>query len=81
MTNKYSREKLEKIWKHHTKQNIDKKLWKDKKYGRQIHWDQYGTRTPQGWDIHHIDGNRDNNEIENLRPIHWKSHMELHNNK
>lgn len=36
---------------------------------------------PEGIHIHHIDGNKTNNEIWNLEPIPESEHMSLHNSK
>ena len=33
---------------------------------------------PKGYEIHHIDGNKENNEISNLAPVTRGQHMRLH---
>jgi hypothetical protein len=36
--------------------------------------DQYGKRSSIfGWEIDHIDGTPDNNDISNLRPLQWEN--------
>lgn len=49
-----------------------RRLWR--KYYGAIPLDELGRR----YDIHHIDGNRENNDIENLMCISMQEHMELH---
>lgn len=52
-----------------------RRLWR--KYHGAIPLDELGRR----YDIHHKDGNRENNEIENLMCISMQEHMELHINQ
>lgn len=33
---------------------------------------------PLGFDVHHIDGNKDNNEIENMQLLTEKEHIKIH---
>jgi len=43
-------------------------------------WEQYhGRKIPTGLRIHHIDGNRLNNSVENLQLVNWQSHQRIHN--
>lgn len=42
-------------------------------------WEFYNTKIPRGFEVHHIDLNRDNNDISNLRLMHKKEHQKLHN--
>lgn len=44
---------------------------------RQIWIDNHGP-IPEGWDIHHKDGNPDNNSIENLEALPPKEHRNKH---
>ena len=42
-------------------------------------WKKHHGRWPkQGWHIHHVDGNKYNNRIENLKEIKGEKHYELH---
>lgn len=41
-------------------------------------WEYYNGTIPQGYDIHHIDLNKDNNDISNLKLISKSEHMKLH---
>lgn len=41
-------------------------------------WEQINGEIPKGYDIHHIDHNKDNNEINNLEIISSKTHKKLH---
>lgn len=45
---------------------------------RQI-WEQYNNQTiPEGHEIHHIDGNRSNNDPSNLLCVSIEQHLEIH---
>lgn len=56
--------------------------------GRRLHrviWEHYHGAIPYGYDVHHIDGDRSNNNIKNLmllpRSIHHALHMSDENRK
>lgn len=42
-------------------------------------WEFYNSPIPRGYEVHHIDLNRDNNEISNLRLMRRIDHQKLHN--
>lgn len=42
-------------------------------------WEFYNGPIPAGYDIHHIDHNPDNNEIENLQMVLEGEHAKIHN--
>lgn len=50
---------------------------------RKLYEKHYNIKIPKGFDIHHIDGNRQNNNIDNLlllpRDIHKKYHSAINN--
>ena len=49
--------------------------------GRKVAKAAYGDRNSSfGWNIHHKDGNYNNNSIENLEALHYESHDEEHKN-
>jgi hypothetical protein len=41
-------------------------------------WEYYYGKIPKGYEIHHIDGNRGNNDISNLRILTTKEHRKYH---
>lgn len=42
-------------------------------------WEQHNNKTiPEGYDIHHIDGNRKNNHPDNLLCVSIEEHLEIH---
>ena len=41
-------------------------------------WEYYNGKIPKGYEIHHIDGDKGNNDISNLECISKKSHLEIH---
>lgn len=43
-------------------------------------WEYHNGEIPKGWHIHHIDGNKDNNDISNLQLIDEHKHTEYHSN-
>lgn len=49
---------------------------------RRLHravWVYHNGKIPKGMHVHHIDGNKDNNDISNLTLLSAKEHMGLHN--
>jgi len=49
--------------------------------GKRLHrtvWEFHNGEIPKGYHIHHIDGDRNNNSIENLQMIEGKKHGHLH---
>jgi hypothetical protein len=40
-----------------------------------------GIIIPKGYGVHHIDKNKKNNDIKNLKVVSWEEHMKLHNQK
>jgi hypothetical protein len=45
---------------------------------RRIYEDYYNVRLPSDIEIHHIDGNHNNNDITNLMPVTIQEHFEIH---
>ena len=45
---------------------------------RKIFEEYYGVKIPNGFDIHHIDGDRNNNDISNLLMLPHTLHAEYH---
>lgn len=41
-------------------------------------WEYYNGKIPEGYHIHHIDGQKDNNKIDNLIMIRAEEHAKLH---
>ncbi len=44
-------------------------------------WEYYNDKIPQGLHIHHINGDRTDNKIENLQLVTIKQHRKLHSKK
>lgn len=44
-------------------------------------WETYNGSIPDGYEIHHIDGDRQNNDISNLICLSLKEHYEVHYNQ
>ncbi len=44
-------------------------------------WEDNNGVIPDGYIIHHIDGSKTNNEIENLEMIEWGKHTAVHHEK
>jgi hypothetical protein len=64
------------------------KLQKNEKYFKRgtkwlhrIIWEHHYGKIPDGHHIHHIDGDRHNNDISNLQLIDGKEHSKLHSKK
>jgi hypothetical protein len=41
-------------------------------------WEKHNGKTPKGYHVHHIDGNKENNDIENLRLMKPIEHFAMH---
>ena len=41
-------------------------------------YEKYYGKIPKGYDVHHIDHNKDNNDISNLKLVTAKEHKEIH---
>ena len=41
-------------------------------------WEYHNRKVRKGYDIHHIDQNKDNNQIENLQCLTRAEHRQLH---
>lgn len=51
------------------------------KTGKRLHryvWEKHNGEIPNGYEVHHIDRDKDNNDIENLQLLSKKEHMMLH---
>lgn len=51
------------------------------KTGKRLHryvWEKYNGEIPKGYDVHHIDHDKNNNDISNLRMMTQCEHMRLH---
>ena len=49
--------------------------------GRRLHravWEKYNGKVPDGYHVHHIDGDRSNNNIENLALMEGHDHLSEH---
>lgn len=44
-------------------------------------WEYYNGKTPEGYHVHHIDGDKSNNTIENLKLISRHKHLSFHGKK
>jgi len=45
---------------------------------RKIYEKYHGIKIPKDMEIHHIDGNHYNNDIDNLKLVTWKEHYNIH---
>lgn len=41
-------------------------------------WEYYNSKVPKGYEVHHRDGNKANNDLSNLQLIESQKHRELH---
>lgn len=54
-------------------------IWRYDIHGNLVCFPSYGDRNSSyGWDIHHIDGNKDNNRLSNLVAVHYDTHLSIH---
>ena len=51
---------------------------RESKPHRKIYEEYYGIKIPKLMEIHHIDGNHYNNEINNLKLVTWQEHYDIH---
>ena len=49
-----------------------------RKHMHQYVWEKENGPTPKGWEIHHIDGDTDNNDISNLQAMPMLEHKAIH---
>ena len=47
-------------------------------FAHRLAWEKYNGRIPEGYHIHHIDSNRQNNDITNLACLSQSDHIKLH---
>ena len=43
-------------------------------------WEKYNGEVPEGYHVHHVDGDKSNNDISNLTLMNQSEHMRYHNN-
>ena len=63
---------------------IEQEKRKKKENARRVaryRWKRAFGAIPSGYEIHHIDGNPQNNNIDNLRCLSKKAHLKIHQNK
>lgn len=59
--------------------NYNPSIWRRDSAGMLICFPSYGDRNSSyGWNIHHIDGNKENNRESNLIAVHYTTHELLH---
>ena len=52
------------------------------KYVHRLIWEAfYEKEIPEGYDIHHVDGNKLNNSIQNLQCVEHSKHLSFHNRR
>lgn len=49
-----------------------------RKHMHQYVWEKENGPTPKGWEVHHIDGDTDNNDISNLQAMPRSEHKAIH---
>lgn len=54
--------------------------WKDKLRLHQRVWEHHNGHIPQGWHVHHKNGDKTDNRLENLECLSAADHMRLHPN-
>lgn len=57
--------------------------WSRNKKSKRLHvyiWEKYNGKVPDGYQVHHIDGDKLNNDISNLKLMSQSEHMSFHNN-
>lgn len=78
----FKKEVIDFVFMHTTKPKSgsnQKQVRQDRK-GTPIARAAYGNRkSKMGWDIHHIDGNKNNNNKNNLEALHHDNHDAIHN--
>jgi hypothetical protein len=55
--------------------------YKEGNHGKLLHrliWEDINSPIPEGYHIHHIDGNKINNDLSNLKLIEISEHLSLH---
>jgi|HigsolmetaAR202D_1030399.scaffolds.fasta_scaffold19645_3 Helix-turn-helix domain of resolvase./HNH endonuclease. len=73
-------------WNKYTKgrNGYYRKTYGDRSYMHRDVWEFYNGPIPDGWDIHHKDGNKSNNDISNLECLPKSEHTRIyspHNNQ
>lgn len=59
-----------------------KSYWQTSRHKR-LHvyvWEKHNGKVPDGYHVHHIDGDKTNNDISNLQLLSQSEHMRYHNN-
>ena len=57
--------------------------WSKAKRSKRLHvylWEKYNGEIPEGYHVHHADGDKSNNDISNLVLMSQSEHMKHHNN-
>ncbi len=80
MGRKINKSKKTKIFEKAKKAEFhDSRLWRMDRYGKKMYKAAYGDHNSRyGWNIHHKDGNRSNNNISNLEAVNFVTHKKLH---
>ena len=76
--NTYVRNPKSNYYFRHTTRNAERRN------SQQLHravWEYYNGPIPDGWQVHHIDGDVDNNDISNLQCLPAKEHLRHHARK
>jgi len=70
-------ETIQKVWEKGTVvTNNDQKVWRKDKCKAWIKRDKYGDRdSTYGWEIDHIDGDSENDDLSNLQPLQWENNV------